>query len=254
MARPLDVARATKVRLNKGLRSDQGFWKFQLRDESRFWENWITTKGDAWQEDFCNRQDPDFELQDNVRRWIDAPDGSVVNILDVGAGPLTVLGKRWDNRSIHITAVDALADRYDQLLGDASITPLVRTQLCQTENLLERFEPDSFDFVHALNTLDHHYDPLRALSQMISVVGSGKCIYFKHRTEEAERAGHSGLHQWNFSLDDGKVLLWNEHQRTNVADEFAAWATLEYADFEEPDWLGVAMRKTRSGSLPDLAR
>jgi SAM-dependent methyltransferase len=254
MVRPLDGARATKQWLNKTFRSDQGFWKFQLKDETRFWEDWFATEGDAWQEDFRRRQDPDLELQDNVRRWIDAPEGSVVEILDVGAGPLTVLGKRWGNRVIRITAVDALADRYDQILRASSITPLVRTQLCQTENLLERFEPDYFDFVHALNTLDHHYDPLRALGQMISVVKPGKCIYFKHRTDEAERAGHSGLHQWNFSLEDGKAFLWNEHQHTNIADEFAAWATLEYAEFEEPDWLGVALRKTRSGSGSDRAK
>jgi SAM-dependent methyltransferase len=246
-----DEARAASQRLNRTLRSDQGFWKTQLKSEITFWEKWFATKGDAWQEDFLNRQDPDFELQENVRRWIDAPEGSLVEILDVGAGPLTVLGKRWDGRRVQITAVDALADRYDQILRSSAMTPLVRTQLCHSEKLLERFEPDRFDLVHALNTLDHHYNPLRALGQMFSVVKPGRCIYFKHETEEAERAGHSGLHQWNFSLDDGQVLLWNEHRRVNLAEEFAAWATLEYAEFEEQEWLAVAMRKTRSGSLPD---
>jgi SAM-dependent methyltransferase len=247
-----EEARAMKQRINRTLRSDKGFWKSQLKSEATFWEKWFATKGDAWQEDFRNRQDPDFELQENVRRWIDAPEGSVVEILDVGAGPLTVLGKRWDGRRVQITAVDALADRYDQILRDSAMTPLVRTQLCATENLLERFEPDQFDFVHALNTLDHHYDPLRALGQMLSVVKPGKCIYFKHETEEAERAGHTGLHQWNFSLDDKKVLLWNEHRRVDLAEEFAAWATLESAEFEEEDWLAVVMRKTRPGALPNL--
>ena len=249
-----EEARAAKERISRTLHSDQGFWKTQLKSELSFWENWFATKGDAWQEDFRSRQDPDFELQDNVRRWIDAPEGTVVDILDVGAGPLTVLGKRWDGHRVQITAVDALADRYDQILRASGVRPLVQTQLCDTENLLERFKSDRFDFVHALNTLDHHYNPLQALGQMFSVVKPGKCIYFKHETEEAERAGHTGLHQWNFSLDEGNVFLWNEHRRVNLAEEFAPWATLEYAEFEEADWLGVAMRKVTPGSLPDPQR
>jgi SAM-dependent methyltransferase len=175
-----------------------------------------------------------------------------VEILDVGAGPLTVLGKRWDGRRVQITAVDALADRYDEILRASEISPIVHTQLCDSENLLDHFQPDQFDFVHALNTLDHHYNPLRALAQMFSVVKSGKYIYFKHETEEAERARYTGLHQWNFSLNGGEVLLWNKHQRVNLAEEFAPYATLEYAELEEEDWLGVAMRKTIPGPLPKV--
>ena len=248
------TARAVGQRISKTLLSDQRFWRIQLHEEVSFWENWFASKGASWQHDFCDRQDPDFELQESVRRWIDAPEGRIVEILDVGAGPLTVLGKKWGGRQIKITAVDALADRYDRMLSTSGITPIVRTQFCHSENLLERFEPDRFDFVHALNTLDHHYNPLRALAQMFSVAKPGCFIYFKHETEEAERAGHSGLHQWNFSQDDGHVFLWNEQRRVDLAEEFGPWATLEYAELEEEDWLGVAMRKTVSGPLPDPAR
>jgi|SRR5215469_435268 len=238
-------------RISKALRSQQGFWRANLKEEVSFWDRWFTTRGAAWPEDYRDRQDPGIELQANVRRWIDVPAGEVVQILDVGAGPLTVLGKRWDGRVVQITAVDALADRYNEMLAGAHIEPLVRTENCHSEKLLERFKPDQFDLVHASNTLDHHYDPLRAIAQMLSVVKPGRCIYFKHKTEEAEREDHHGLHQWNFSLENGSALLWNERTRVDLAEQFAPWATLVFAEIEETDWLGVAMRKTEPGVVPD---
>jgi SAM-dependent methyltransferase len=240
---------ATVARIRKAVLSPQGFWRVGLKEEAGFWDRWVTMHGAGWPEDFRDRQDPNLELQADVRRWIDAPTGEVVQILDVGAGPLTWLGKRWDGRVVQITAVDALADRYNKMLADAHIEPLVRTENCHSENLLERFEPDLFDLVHAQNTLDHHYDPVRAIGQMLSVVKPGRHIYLRHKIEEAEQEDHHGLHQWNFSLADGSVLLWNERARVDLAEQFARWATLVHADMDETDWLVVAMQKTASGAV-----
>src|SRR5262249_26211520 len=119
MSRVHVLAHVTVQRISKAVRSQQGFWRTNLKEEVSFWDRWFTTQGAAWPEDYRSRQDPELELQENVRRWIDVPAGEVVQILDVGAGPLTMLGKRWDGHVVQITAVDALADRYNEMLASA---------------------------------------------------------------------------------------------------------------------------------------
>jgi SAM-dependent methyltransferase len=60
------------------------------------------------------------------------------------------------------------------------VVPPVRTRRCDSERLLDMFEPDSFDVAYASNTLDHSYDPLRAIRQMIAVVRPGGIVLLQH--------------------------------------------------------------------------
>ena len=151
-------------------RPAEEIWQDNLSTEVRFWRRFLTTGGSEWPDEYAFRCDPDAELQEHVKAVIDLPAGAVARILDVGARPLTYLGKRWEGRTVEITAVDALADEYDRLLDEVGIEPPVRTAKCDSEHLLDRFSPDSFDLAYARNALDHGYDPLGALSQMVTVV------------------------------------------------------------------------------------
>lgn len=102
-------------------------WSEGLEEESAFWLRWLSSGGDPWKEDFVRRTTADFELQWHIQRYLPSADDAELEILDVGSGPLTVLGKRWGNRRLHITAVDPLADMYDRHLAATGITPIVRT-------------------------------------------------------------------------------------------------------------------------------
>ena len=59
---------------------------------------------------------PGTELRERIRALIAAPEGVTVRVLDVGAGPLTALGKVWPGRTLELTAVDPLADEYNAIL------------------------------------------------------------------------------------------------------------------------------------------
>ncbi len=69
--------------------------------------------------------------QEIIRRIASGTDR--IRILDVGAGPLTVLGKRLTGVQIDITAVDPLAGDYGTLLQRHGIAPPIRTQWCEGE-------------------------------------------------------------------------------------------------------------------------
>src|SRR5205823_466706 len=119
-----------------------------------------------------------------------APRGGMVSLADVGAGPLTWLGKSWPGRTVKIAAVDPLAEHYNRLLGEFGITPPIRTERAEAERLLTALPADHFDLVHARNTLVHSYDPLTAIGQMVAVVKPGGYVVLQHRANEGQGAGY----------------------------------------------------------------
>lgn len=65
-------------------------WGSGLGDEVDDWREWVRTRGERWPADYERRLDPSAQLQDHVARHLPAGPSRV---LDVGAGPLTSLGK-----------------------------------------------------------------------------------------------------------------------------------------------------------------
>jgi SAM-dependent methyltransferase len=208
-------------------------WEAGKAPEVTFWREWLATKGGDWPYEYEPRLDPEQPLQDRVIKHLNAPPGATVSILDVGAGPLTKLGKRWEGRTVRITAVDPLADEYKLLLDEANITPPVQTQPGEVERLAERFPTNHFDLVNVQNALDHTYDPLLGIRQMLEVVKPGGYILLLHEVNEAHRTGYVGFHQWNFCADNGRFVIWNRETRISGNDALGDKVEIMVDDDEE---------------------
>ena len=154
----------------------------------------------------------DAPLQELVTQFL-SEDLDEVRILDVGAGPLTILGKVWGDRRVHIDAADALAERYEPSLAEAGIVPLVPTQQCFSESLTNSFAEGSYDLTFARNTLDHSLDPVEALREMCLVTRPGGVILCQHAENEGASEEYVGLHGWNFSYEDESLVVWNTERR-----------------------------------------
>ena len=175
-------------------------WEDELPSEVLFWENYLKTSGDKWPEEFIQRCDPNSRLQELLLRFIDKTAAKNL-ILDVGAGPLTIVNKRCDFGPIEIRAVDPLADTYHELLAKYGIEPLVRTEKCDGEKLTSKFAENSFDLTHSRNAIDHSYDPLKCIREMISVTKKNRFVVLQVFEREGSYARWNGLHQWDFSLE-----------------------------------------------------
>ena len=100
-------------------------WSSALPEEIQFWDKWLRNSGDPWPDAFSFRCDPNAPLQGDIVKALAKQPGEVAEIPDMGAGPLTFLGKQAPGLTIHITAVDPLAEQYDRLLEQYRIQPLV---------------------------------------------------------------------------------------------------------------------------------
>ena len=191
-------------------------WHTNLPIEVAYWNVWMDSHGRQWAEDpdaaereFDERFDPEMSLQQNLRALIDAIPGTVVRILDVGAGPATSVGKVWPGRSVAITAIDPLADVYRQLLRAHGLTPPVITRTGTGETINALFASTfRFDLAHARNALDHAWDPVVSITNMVQAVAPGTgVVYLLHHEREGERRKYGGLHQWNFVAHREEFLV-----------------------------------------------
>lgn len=65
-------------------------------------------------------------------------------------------------------AIDPLADHYNKLLQSFGIDVPVVTRFGSGETLLDLFKPQSFHIVHSFNALDHAYDPVLTIKNMLT--------------------------------------------------------------------------------------
>jgi hypothetical protein len=127
-------ARAIRRRINlaKGFRGRGR----ALAHELSFWEDWLDRPG----VNVADRLDPAL-TDPTVLSCLSRINRKQVAIIDVGAGPLSTLGTQAPRKQISLVAVDPLAADYARMLRERGITPLVRTQFGQGEDLVEQFEP-----------------------------------------------------------------------------------------------------------------
>lgn len=222
------------------------FWLTSSREaglayERGFWERYLRTQGDRWRDEYRERLDPHAPLSAYHRQFVDHLPGDEVHILDVGAGPLTLLGKTHPTKRLSITAVDVLAPEYDRMLARFGIVPPVRTVYGAGERLTELFAPNSFDFVNAQNCVDHMEDPLAAIGEMLAVVRPGCWVALNHAENEAENEAYRGLHQWNFTLRGGDFVIRGRAGETNVTRLLAERA--EVHSSRAGGWVQIHLRK-----------
>lgn len=228
----------------------KALWLDRLPDEVSFWRHWL--HDDEFRDDRERRLVPNREVRPYVGALLDAVGPQEEWwVLDVGAGPVTALGRRHGAGRVRVVAVDPLADYYDVLLDAAGVTPPVRTTWCHGELLLERFAPASFDMTYAQNALDHSYDPLAIIRHMVDLTKPGGTVLLEHRRNEGENEQYHGLHQWNFDLEGHAVVLWDAHHRVALHEALAGRVTVTPWYVPDVNWLNVQLRVLPDGERPE---
>ena len=201
-----------------------------LRGEVVFWRRWLASEGLLWPGDYATRLDPDAPVQDHLARVIERVPQAKVEILDVGAGPVTVVGKIHPSKAISITATDVLAREYNALLDEYAVNPPVRTIYAESESLRDCLGDRTFDIVHAQNSLDHCADAIAALEEMLAVTRPGGFVVLLHEENEGRNELYHALHKWDFACDAGRFVIAGpglDGPRRDITEMLGARADVE---------------------------
>jgi len=213
-------------------------WKWNLISEVRFWDKFFNVLNRN--DEYMMRLDPKLPLHDEIIELL--PEQEEVNILDVGAGPLTFLGKVYDKSKIKIEAIDPLADEYDRILTKNKLIPPIRTTKLAAEKLREKYSENSFDFVYASNSIDHCYSPENAIIEMIKVVKKNHYILLKHIPYEATKQDWRGLHQWDFLEKNGDFLISSKNYKINFSIKYLNICTIK-CEYDNDNNLNTVIKK-----------
>jgi len=160
------------------------------------------------------------------------------DILDVGAGPLTVLGKRAASGApLRIVAADPLACAYAAMLRQLGIDPPVPSVAVDAERLESRFRDATFHLVHSRNALDHAWDPIAAVWAMLRVVRPMGFIYLIHHRNEGFRQNYTMLHRWDFDIGGptgGDFLIRSPQGAINMRLSISGLASVQAKILHEP--------------------
>jgi len=220
-------------------------WNKGIEPEAAHWRNYLLGIKELPEEQY--RLDPNQPLAPTLTDLLNPNAREPARILDVGAGPLTTLGKVWPGHQLALVAVDPLADFYDRALAEVGIVPPVRTIYAEAEQLSAHFPPDSFDLVVCANALDHCYNPFKAIDEMLKVAKPGASILLVHFPNEAENECYSGFHQWNFWGYRGNFVVWN---RKGVYVANRVFAGRARVSITEANQLIVVLRKLEGIAEP----
>ena len=218
-------------------------WHLGKVSEIKFWDSYYRSKGMGWGEKYWLKFDPDLPLQPRVASLLQ--ESTEPKLLDVGAGPMTYLGKVYKGRRLNITAIDPLADDYNRILNKYYIVPNVRTEKLAAEKITSKFNSNEFDLVFARNCLDHSYNPEKAIMQMLDVVKKGCYLLLEHHPNEAEHEGYKGLHKWNFfALPNGDFIINSKFSEINMTKKHRNRCTIKCEVInEDQEWVITRIKK-----------
>ena len=216
-----------------------------LRGEVGFWDRWLATQGLHWPDDYEYRLDPSGAVHEPLASILDSMAKTDLEILDVGAGPLTVIGKTHPGKRLSITATDVLAREYNALLDKFGVSPPVRTQFAEAEKLREQLAGRHFDIVHAQNSLDHSADPMAGIEEMLALTRPGGLVVLIHEENEGQNELYYALHKWDFACEDGHFVVGGpgpDGPRRDVTEMLAGKAEVECWSDGECVYVAVAKK------------
>ena len=137
-----------------------------------------------------------------------------------------------------MTLVDPLAFAYKELGKKYGLKFAAEPITGMVECLNLILPENTYDLVHMSNSLDHSFDPIAGIKQLLYVTKVGGKVVLRHHNNVAEQANYQGLHQWNLTTENNRFLVWNREERIDVNALLKNYASVEYADVSRETTLG----------------
>ena len=207
-------------------------WQKNFCYELKFWDDWLGSEGriNNCHEEYIRKIDHKSIFQKDFTMYLSS-DLRKYRILDVGAGPLTQVNKTIPGKELEIHAVDPLSDIYRKLLNKYDIRPSVITEKLDGEELTSRYPYNFFDISCANNSIDHSYNPLLVLEEMVRVTKINGYVILSSFINEGSNKNWKGFHKWDLYVKDSNLFLKRQKFRPlNVTEWFNGKLLYEHID------------------------
>ena len=108
------------------------------------------------------------------------------------------------------------------------------------------FDENQFDIVYSRNSIDHTFNPIKCIQEMVRV--SNNHVILEHKLNEGIVECYQGLHQWNFFTKNLKFYISDKYGYEYCVNDYLSTSsiTCKVTTEEEesiPDWLVVNIKK-----------
>lgn len=213
-------------------------WLSGLESEIAFWKRYMETEGGIYYEGFkeTTAKNKYFTLEKHLKGM---EENRIIKFLDVGSGPFSRCGYISNKYNLLVEAVDPLAEIYNILKQKNDLENGINIKTGFVELLDKIYEPESYDIVHMSNSLDHSFDAVFGIYQLLNLCKIGGKVILRHAENEAERSEYGGLHQWNLSVhnEEKSFVIWRQDERYDIRKIFDGYVDVEWnADVYENRW------------------
>ena len=151
-------------------------------------------------------------------------------VLDVGCGMSYATGdfinRDGEKEKLDIHYVDFLAAEFNKILKRHK-RDLPEIEFGMMEYLSVFYDTLNPHLIVIQNALDHSSQPVKSIIEAIRVLPVGGTLYLNHHPNEAETEKYKGFHQFNVNEKDGRLIIWNKEEETNVNQLIDGFANIE---------------------------
>lgn len=140
-------------------------------------------------------------------------------VLDVGCGMSFRTKYLLEGYEVNLHYIDPLADFFNKIAIKKKVNvPTIRFGML--EYLSAFYKAEDICLIFIFNALDHSQDPLKGLFECFEVLTIGGVIYLQHHNNEAETESYRGFHQFNITIINQELIIWNKKNRYNINEMF----------------------------------
>ena len=188
-------------------------WISGIPYEIAFWESVYSNKKSIKKLFRWSKYNKEIELTDfNVKQFLSQKENQI--IVDAGCGMSYCNGDKLDGKQLNICYVDPLAPFYNRIIEKKKLDlPKITFGFIE---YLSAFIPQKASLIIIQNALDHSKNPIKGILECIESLEIGGVLYLRHHKNEAETENYRGFHQYNISLDNDELIIWDKEAKINI--------------------------------------
>jgi len=188
-------------------------WIKGIPYEIAFWEGVYSNKKRIKSLFNWSRYNKEIELTNfNVKQFLTYKLNPIV--VDAGCGMSFSNGNKLDSKQLNVSYIDPLAPFFNKIIEKRKLDlPKITFGFIE---YLSAFVPNKVTLIIVQNALDHSNNPLKGIWECIESLEIGGVLYLRHFKNEAENENYRGFHQYNISLEDDDMIIWNKATKINI--------------------------------------